>query len=319
MKIHRVFFFYTFVLMCCISALPPAIYGGDRLTEAQLKNTTYSGIYQKPATLVDGVYEGEPFEKGGASMPKVSFVDNTTVYGDLNGDGVEDAASLLEENSGGTGVFLYLGAQLNRGGLPVDAGSALIGDRIQVLSLAIRKNRIVADIVTSGPNESPCCGTQKERKTFAMKGRKLVKVGSELQGKVSLDDLMGSSWALTRIQRQQLPKTPQLPYPPLKEQQALPETTVTARFAHGQVSGSAGCNNYSASVSSDGAQKLTIGKIKSTRMFCSKPIMTQETLYLKTVENAAEWACFPGQLVLSCKFPDGSYATLFFKPAPAKI
>ena len=83
----------------------PAPAPGNQLTEDQLKNATYIGIYEESVTLTDGVYEGEPFVEGGVARPFVGFIDGSTVYGDLNGDGVDDAAVLLVENSGGSGVF----------------------------------------------------------------------------------------------------------------------------------------------------------------------------------------------------------------------
>jgi hypothetical protein len=76
------------------------------LTVAQLQNATYSGIYDEPVTLVDGQYEGEPFTPDSASRPVVSYLGEA--FGDLDGDGVEDAAVFLVENSGGTGDFVYV-------------------------------------------------------------------------------------------------------------------------------------------------------------------------------------------------------------------
>ncbi|MCB0173146.1 MAG: LysM peptidoglycan-binding domain-containing protein, partial [Anaerolineae bacterium] len=75
------------------------------LTIDQLANATYTGIYDdQEVTLTDGQYEGEPFVEGGASRPTVNFNPNDVAFGDLNGDGVEDAAVLLSENSGGSGT-----------------------------------------------------------------------------------------------------------------------------------------------------------------------------------------------------------------------
>jgi hypothetical protein len=127
--------------------------GNDRLTQEQLKNSTYSGIYEEPVTLTDGLYEGEPFVEGGVARPVVQYVDNSEVYGDLNGSGLDDTTVLLVENSGGSGVFSYVGAQLNQDEQAIDGGTALLGDRTQVISMVIENGQVVVDIVTPGPDE----------------------------------------------------------------------------------------------------------------------------------------------------------------------
>ncbi len=72
----------------------------------------------------------------------------------------------------------------------------------------------------------------------------------------------------------------------------LAGTTITATFGEdGQVSGSAGCNNYVAAYQSR-TNTLTIGTPATTRMYCAEPagIMNQETLYLSNLEGAATYA-----------------------------
>ena len=188
------------------------------LTIEQLANATYSGIYEEPITLTDGRYEGEPFVEGGAARPTVQLIRGTVIYGDLNGDGVNDAAMVLVENSGGSGVFNYVGAQVNQDGQPVDAGTVLLGDRTQIQSAKIENEQIVIDIVTQGPDDAMCCPTTKMRMSYALQDGMLAEVGAEDMGTVSLDDLMGTSWVLNRLDQDQL---------------VLPDTAITASFADG--------------------------------------------------------------------------------------
>ncbi len=66
---------------------------------------------------------------------------------------------------------------------------------------------------------------------------------------------------------------------------------ITARFTEdGQLSGNAGCNHYATSYQIDG-EKLTVGKIASTQMFCNDPegVMETENVYLKNLANAASF------------------------------
>jgi heat shock protein HslJ len=165
--------------------------------------------------------------------------------------------------------------------------------------MAIANGQVVVEIVTPGPNDAMCCGTLKVRKTLALSGGMLTEVGSEELGTVSLDDLMGTSWLLERIDQQPI----------------LADTTVTANFAEGQISGSAGCNNYNGPVTSDGGQHLAIGPLVTTRMACPEPIMAQETQVLTALQAASQWSYQPGQMVILYAKEDGSLGRLYFDPA----
>ena len=69
----------------------------------------------------------------------------------------------------------------------------------------------------------------------------------------------------------------------------LTGTSLTMAFANdGRVSGSAGCNNYSAQYTL-GGQTLTIGPAAATRKMCVNPerIMEQEQQFLKALETVA--------------------------------
>lgn len=65
-----------------------------------------------------------------------------------------------------------------------------------------------------------------------------------------------------------------------------PGTVVTAQFQAEQVSGIAGCNNYSASYQVDG-KRLTFGPAAATRKMCAEPagIMDQENAYLAALNQ----------------------------------
>ena len=148
----------------------------EPLTEESLKNAAYQGIYAEPVELTDGKYEGEPFVEGGSSRPVVVFIE-PYVFGDLDGDGVDDAAVLLVENSGGSGSFFYLAAVLNKDGNPENAATTLLGDRAQVEELAIESGRINVKILTHGPEDPMCCPSQETVETYTLEGSELVPEG----------------------------------------------------------------------------------------------------------------------------------------------
>ena len=84
-------------------------------------------------------------------------------------------------------------------------------------------------------------------------------------------------------------------------------TEITAYFGEdGQLSGNAGCNNYSAAYEIDGDQ-ITIGPAITTRMACGEPegIMEQEAAYLAALENASSYR-FEDQQRLVLVDADGS-------------
>ena len=77
-------------------------------TPSELAHATYSGVMNEPVTLISGRWEGEPYVDGGASRPAVGLVEHFILPGDLNGDGLDEAVTLLWESSGGSGNRLYL-------------------------------------------------------------------------------------------------------------------------------------------------------------------------------------------------------------------
>ncbi len=95
-------------------------------------------------------------------------------FGDLNGDGAGDAAVLLAENYGGSGVFVSLIAMLNQNGQPVQAASEMIDDRPQINSLSIQNGQIFLDATVHGPNDPGCCAAQSTQRTYQLVAGKLV-------------------------------------------------------------------------------------------------------------------------------------------------
>jgi heat shock protein HslJ len=77
-------------------------------------------------------------------------------------------------------------------------------------------------------------------------------------------------------------------------------TDISLRFgADGQVSGNSGCNTYSGGFESSG-DKLKVGPLASTRLFCDKPagVMEQEQQYLAALQNAATYEIIDDRLTI---------------------
>jgi heat shock protein HslJ len=273
------------------------------LTVDALANATYSGIYEEPIQLTAGVYEGEPFVAGSSTRPRVTLIDDLIARGDLNGDGVGDAAVLLVENSGSSGVFTYLAVVVDQAGQPVNAETTLIGDRVQIKSMVIQSGQVILELVTQGPDDPFCCATLKLRATFELQGDQLVEAGVDELGTVSLQDLNGTSWVLADFD--------------FDRQPVLPTPFITAEFSDGQIDGSAGCNSYSATITGDGPQALTIGPATATKKACPDPILNQETQYRAALSNVSQWSYLAGRLAFTYQDDSGSIETLMFEPASA--
>lgn len=106
--------------------------------------------------LTNGEYKhgGDPTA---ADYADVSLLPQPIAFGDLNGDGLGDAAILLAENYGGSGVFVSVLAVLNSDGQPVQAGAYMVDDRPMITSLRIDKANILLTGDIHGPNDPGCC------------------------------------------------------------------------------------------------------------------------------------------------------------------
>ena len=146
------------------------------LTVEQLKNAEYivsafgTGA-SLPYKLTDGKYE----RGSGATFVSLTLLDFFS-FGDLNKDGVDDAAVLLAENYGGTGVFVSLAVVLNENGQPRHKASYLIDDRPQINSLDLYDGAIFLDAVVHAPNDPGCCPEMKVTRTFQLVGDSITLV-----------------------------------------------------------------------------------------------------------------------------------------------
>lgn len=99
------------------------------------------------------------------------------------------------------------------------------------------------------------------------------------------------------------------------QQAVLPNTTITASFDGGNMTGSAGCNRYSASYHLSG-NEITVSSIASTLMSCTTPdgVMTQETTYLLLLKTVTAYTISDDVLTLS---GEAGSPQLIFHSAPS--
>ena len=106
-------------------------------------------------------------------------------FGDLNGDGIWDAAVVLEANGGGSGTFRSLEAVVNEDGAPVHVASALLGDRVQLEEIIIADQYIKVQMVTHGEGDAMCCPTLRVVQLYQLTEDGLQLVTQEERGRTN--------------------------------------------------------------------------------------------------------------------------------------
>ena len=155
------------------TALPAAETGGPtvppaagEITEEMLKNFTYVISPPMPAvTLTDGHYRDDELDS--RLYPPIAF-------GDLNGDGIKDAAVVI-----GTEMFnlchvscrfFDLIVLRNDNGAPTQISSYNFGNRQSVLNLTIQNGRVMLDYMTHGLMDPVCCPNEHRLSGFILDG-----------------------------------------------------------------------------------------------------------------------------------------------------
>jgi hypothetical protein len=87
------------------------------------------------------------------------------VYGDLNGDGQDDAIFFVYQETGGTGVFFYVAAAVNVRGSYIGTNAIFLGDRVAPQNINITKGKAAVNYAVRRDRdpmtESPSVGATK--------------------------------------------------------------------------------------------------------------------------------------------------------------
>lgn len=147
--------------------------------EESLKNGTYF-IDNQPITLVNGVSETELAPESTAKQVTSFFGNQVEV--DLNADGLLDAAFLLQQSNGGSGVFYYVVAAIKTPDGYSGTNAVFIGDRIAPQSTNIDPNNPSQFIVNYADRnaDEPMSSTPTiaVSKTFKYENGSLVEVAA---------------------------------------------------------------------------------------------------------------------------------------------
>jgi hypothetical protein len=105
--------------------------------------------------LIDGEYLGPPNEQLGERLS--ARIMGPIAFGDLDGDGVGDAAVVIGVNYIGNGLFPSLIAVLNQNGQPVQSFSVEFGGNSEIDNLTIENSKITVKARIVGSKDRMCC------------------------------------------------------------------------------------------------------------------------------------------------------------------
>ena len=118
---------------------------------ADPSNATYT-IGDQKVSLQNGLFEGA--SAPGAATKSRAHILSEPVFGDLDGDGDEDAVLFIVVDPGGSGTFYYVAAALRVEGGYHGTVAVLLGDRLTPQNLKIRNGVVVAIYADRLPGES---------------------------------------------------------------------------------------------------------------------------------------------------------------------
>jgi heat shock protein HslJ len=272
------------VASCATS--PP---GSPAPTAEEVANLDYHGIEEAGGTVAlrEGQWEGAPYAAGGASRPRVVIVPGPLANGDLDGDGSAETAVLLSSSSGGSGTRSSVAIVTRRGGRVENVATRLLGDRVQVRSLAIEGGLLTIEVVRAGPQDPACCPGEMATYTWTLRAGALGDARpAVVDGRLSASVLDGSAWVLRRF---------------AFDEDAPASPVVTLAFADGQARGTAGCNGYFAVIADTAAAaagSVRLGPVGATRKMCPEPDMAVEDRYLRQLGSVSRFGFMNGRLRL---------------------
>lgn len=146
------------------------------IREVDFRNFTYSaGLGDDPQKIT--VHDGE-CSVTEPEEDRLYFAIVDVVYGDVTGDGIEDAIVQTIMNTGGTGQFSDGSIFILKNGKPEEIASLGIGDRADggIHSIKIADGKIMVDRYGQD-NGGACCPEYVESTTIKMTGGKFSEVG----------------------------------------------------------------------------------------------------------------------------------------------
>lgn len=174
------------------------------IRKVDFRNFTYEiesldGEAKEKITVEDGNYSRETEDE------KYYFAVQDVIYGDLDGDGKEEAAVGIIVNTGGTGQFSSGLIYTMRGGKPVLLTTFEGGDRAYggIADVKIVSGTLIVERNAPGEFGANCCAEFIETTRYKWNGTKLVQIGKierrELYPAERVTFKKGTSMSILRV------------------------------------------------------------------------------------------------------------------------
>ncbi|MFQ3618747.1 MAG: YbaY family lipoprotein [Cyanobacteriota bacterium] len=149
----------------------------DRLNLALNASYSVPTLGEQPQVGVI-TFENGRFEDPNRRLNAVlSRQQGQIAFGDLDGNGQQDAVMIMAVNTGGSGIFVYLAPLLNLEGAIESPMLAGLGDRIQVNRVRLLDDGLISvNLIIQGPNDPQCCPTQEVTQFYRVSEGSVVQV-----------------------------------------------------------------------------------------------------------------------------------------------
>jgi heat shock protein HslJ len=253
------------------------------LDDLALRSARIDGIEEISIELEDGIWEGEPFEEGGASRPMIGLIEDYALRAGFTSVESEEAAVLLWHSTGGSGTRLWLAILESAAGRPRSVATSMIGDRVQVIDFWAEPGEIIVDLIAAGPNDAMCCPGQREQRRYRVADTGLIGT-TEILGRGSVTDLRGKTWVLESFGRAESDTV---------------SVEITIEFGQeGSISGNGGCNLYSGSVLDAEGMDFHLSATASTMRRCPEDMTGAESEYFHRLSRVEGFGFLNGRLLL---------------------
>jgi hypothetical protein len=131
--------------------------------------------------LRNGRFEGKAAP--GSAAKFTTGVFGQPAFGDLDGDGDEDAVLFLVVDPGGSGTFYYVAASINECGRYRGSDAVLLGNRISPKKIGIRNGAVIVDYATRHPGDPMTSPPSVAREVvLALRHGRLTEIGPPGEG-----------------------------------------------------------------------------------------------------------------------------------------
>lgn len=138
---------------------PTPVIDPHGLSWSVLQNAQYHSPLWGDFQLTGGIYYRTPGEPNASPELYSTELLELFAYGDLDGDGTEDAVVILQTQNGGNMSTKELAAVLNQNGQPYNISSVELGSAALEI-LQVQAGVVFLEGRTLGPNDPLCCPSQ---------------------------------------------------------------------------------------------------------------------------------------------------------------